>query len=435
MLIADTAHLVVGLLVGGTGLIFLRADPLGRASRVLAICLVAIGLDLVLDTSAASGVSRGWLIVGGIGSAMLEVVGIIAGVEWGRRIAETATGWSRKTANALFRAAQILMLVYGGLILGYFAISPDLAATDPDGLVKVRPLEFAIFAPIIGTAMGLTTLAITILLFVRVDPTEKIRLRSLMLAGPFLLAGLIVNERWEPLTMAIGFLIFLAGAVRYLIMQGQRGQFMSQFLSPEVAGLVRIDGMDSVLKRERRVLSVVACDLRGFTAYARARDSHAVVSLLERYYAAVGEIAATHGGSIKDHAGDGVLILVGAPVAMDDHAERALRLSRDLVEQLRPLLAELAPELGLGVGVATGTLTVGAIHGAGRLEYVAVGNAVNLASRLCDRALDGEVLSDQRTLQGLGEAAGLRGQARDPQPLKGFPEPIPVAAVVRAAAC
>lgn len=96
------------------------------------------------------------------------------------------------------------------------------------------------------------------------------------------------------------------------------------------------------------------------------------------------------------------------------------------------MLAQAAPGVGLGIGVATGTTTVGAIRGAGRLEYVAVGNAVNLAARLCMRAEDGEILTDRRTSEELRGEAAVRISQRAPEGLKGFPEPIPVCALAPA---
>src|SRR5690606_4730728 len=123
-------------------------------------------------------------------------------------------------------------------------------------------------------------------------------------------------------------------------------------------------------------------------------DSSAVVNLLERYYDVVGKIAFEHGGTIKDHAGDGVVILVGAPVAHADHAGRAARCALDLVAAVRSLLDEVGADLGIGAGVASGGVTVGGTQASGGLEYVAVGAAVNLGAPLCAQAADGEPLAD-----------------------------------------
>ena len=168
-------------------------------------------------------------------------------------------------------------------------------------------------------------------------------------------------------------------------------------------------------------LTVVACDLRGFTAYADAVPSQAVIDLLGDYYAAVGAAVAEVDGTIKDYAGDGVLVLVGAPLAQPDHAARGMRLAARIHEVTRPVLerwATRAHPLGIGVGVASGTVTVGAIGSSARTEYTAVGTPVNLAARLCSAAGHGETLVDVATAEATGtggptkalEVKGLAGQ-------------------------
>jgi class 3 adenylate cyclase len=130
--------------------------------------------------------------------------------------------------------------------------------------------------------------------------------------------------------------------------------------------------------------------------------------------------------TVKDHAGDGLLVLFGAPVAQPDHAARAARLARQLLDQLRPRLREWAPELGLGVGVASGVVSTGAIGGAGRLEYVAVGPAINLAARLCQQAGDGEALIDQTSRQPLPAELGGLFTPRPALAIKGYDGEVPV---------
>lgn len=417
------AFLVVGLFTAGCGLIFGLADRHSRSSRALALCLIVLGLRLQLAPLELSAASRHPVLLAGLARGM-EVFCLLAGIEWARRVAETATRRLRTAINWLFRSAQILMLIYGGLALGYLWLAPTDATTGLTGLIRVRPLEWAIFAPLLGSAALVAAIAIFMLLITRTDPAESIRLRALLLAAPFFYASLMVRPSLVPVLIALALLIVLAGSLRYLNVLSRRGQFMSQFLAPEVAGMVRLKGLERVLRHERRVLSAVFCDLRGFTAYTQERRSEEVMNLLERYYAAVGAAAAAEGGTVKDHAGDGVLILLGAPVAQDDHAERATRLGIALIEQLRPLLRQLAPEIGLGVGIASGAVTVGAIHGAGRLEYVAVGPAINLAARLCQRAGDGELLIDQASRQSLDTELAARFAARPPEAIKGYEETV-----------
>ena len=153
-----------------------------------------------------------------------------------------------------------------------------------------------------------------------------------------------------------------------------------------------------------------------------------MIDILREYYDAVGSAAAACGGTIKDQAGDGVLILVGAPIAFADHAQRALELARQIRNVGVALTARWSNDemqLGVGVGVASGYVTVGVIGGASRLEYTAVGSPVNLASRLCSEATHAEVLVDGRTTELLGTGAqGGDLRAGLALQLKGFSLPM-----------
>jgi len=422
------AFWVVGLFTAGCGSIFGLADARSRSSRALAFCLIVLGLRLLLAPLELDAESQHPMLLTGLCRIMESLV-ILAGMEWIRRVAETATQKLRGGINGLLRAAQILVLIYAGLALGYLWLAPEQATSGLPGLIRVRPLEWAIFVPILGTASLLAAIAIFMLLITRTDPAESIRLRAHLLAAPFLYAGLLVRPGLVPLPVTLGLLIMLAGSVRYQLVLGRRGLSMSQFIAPELTGVLRQKGMDKLLKRERRMLSAVYCDLRGFTAYTQERSTEDVVALLERYYAAVGAAAAEYGGTVKDHAGDGVLVLLGAPQAHKDHAQRAVRLAQALIERVRPQLREVAPGVGLGVGVASGVVTVGAIRGAGRLEYVAVGPAINLAARLCQRADDGELLIGLATRQPLPEDLAHRFESRPPESIKGYDEAVPLFAL------
>jgi adenylate cyclase len=208
--------------------------------------------------------------------------------------------------------------------------------------------------------------------------------------------------------LGITLVIGVYGQFRYFVAQGERGAFLSRFLSAQVAETVRIDGLASVMQPGEREVTVIACDLRGFTAYAEAVPSQAVIDLLGEYYDAVGLAVAEIGGTVKDYAGDGVLMLIGAPLPRPDHAAAGLRLAVLLHATIRPVLAHWSTgphPLGVGIGVASGTVTAGAVGSSSRMEYTAVGTAVNVAARLCAAAADGETLVDQATV----ELAGVDG--------------------------
>jgi class 3 adenylate cyclase len=259
------------------------------------------------------------------------------------------------------------------------------------------------------------------------DRPELVRLIGVGGAVPFLIAGFVLRLDWAAVSLLVGEMIFLIGAVQYHVLQGQRGQFMSRFLSSQVAELVRERGLEGAMEQNYLEITVVVSDLRGFTAYAQAHPSSRVIQVLRDYYDAVGQVVADYGATIKDYAGDGILILVGAPLPMANHGAVALSIARRVREVCREVTARWSADrgrrLGIGVGVASGFVTVGVIGSASRLEYTAVGPAVNLASRLCEEAGDGEILLDARTHELAGE---LRLEALGPRTVKGFREPVAV---------
>jgi class 3 adenylate cyclase len=324
--------------------------------------------------------------------------------------------------------AQGSGVVYG--VLG--ALLPDLRErvwAGPHGAFNFGEPAHWIFAAPFDLAMALGTARIVQLLRAGIDPAELVRLMALAAATPLLYAALVLAPPWPPLAMACGEVIVLAGAIRYHVMQGQRGQFLARFLSPPVVGLVQQHGFARALRRTRREISVVACDLRGFTAFAETAPPEEVIQLLEEYYDVVGRVVTDRGASIKDFAGDGILALVGAPIAVPDHAPRAVAMAVEIRDRASALLARwkrIGHDLGVGVGVATGFVTVGVIGGTERLEYAAVGPPVNLAARLATHATAGQVLAEPRVVAAADDGAAVTFVPRETVELKGVARPVTV---------
>src|SRR6185503_14038209 len=261
----------------------------------------------------------------------------------------------------------------------------------------------------------------------RPDRAEAVRLLAFAIGAPFMASGVVLPPTIAPVATSIGLLIFLVGSVQYHVVQGRRAQFLSRFLSPQVAELVGRRGLKSATEEKTLELSVVCCDLRGFTAFTQATSSQRVIRILREFYDAVGAATAACGGTIKDQAGDGVLILVGAPIEFDDHAARAVDLARRIRADGMAVTARWSDadlRLGIGVGVASGFVTVGVIGAASRLEYTAVGPAVNLAARLCSESAHGEVRVAERTGALVDEAVRRDLRPSEPLRLKGFEEPV-----------
>jgi class 3 adenylate cyclase len=197
-----------------------------------------------------------------------------------------------------------------------------------------------------------------------------------------------------------------------------------------VAELVDRSGDDRVLDGRRVEVVVVFCDLRGFTGFAARADTGMVIRVLRDYYDVLERVVNAHEATLINFFGDGAMVLLNAPVSVPDPALRAIGMVRDMQKAVQILLTawrSLDGGLGFGIGLAMGPATVGRIGSEGRLDYTAAGNVVNLASRLCASAEDGQILVDRVAAEAIGTEAPLFPlDARD---LKGFDQPVPVFAV------
>lgn len=175
---------------------------------------------------------------------------------------------------------------------------------------------------------------------------------------------------------------------------------LRRFLSPQVADAMLSQDSDEVTRPHRRRIAVFFCDLRGFTAFTNNAEPEEVIAVLDEYYRAIGGLLQRYDATVGDYAGDGVMAYFGDPVPREDAALAAVEMTRELVTELSPLVAEWQRrgfDLGFGVGVAFGYATLGVIGFDGRYDYKPVGGVVNLAARLCSRAEPGQALLDHAT--------------------------------------
>jgi class 3 adenylate cyclase len=432
-LIDTTPHIITSLLAMGMALAFIFADRSSPTSRALALFLASVGVSIGVGSQIAyprhlAGVITWWDGV----FAIPETLAFFFAYEWILRVRRTvpAAGLRTDGPDNLLRIAQALTVFYLLAAFAYPQLRAEkfLGAGFREAFMAAEP-ELWLFALPLTISLALAMFSGLLMLKRRPDRAEATRLIAFSVAAPFMASGVVLPNDVAPVSTAIGLLIFLVGAVQYHVVQGRRAQFMSRFLSPQVAEMVGRRGLKSATDEQTVELSVVCCDLRGFTAFTAATSSRKVIAILREYYDAAGAAAAECGGTIKDQAGDGVLILVGAPIPYPDHAQRALALARGIRERGMGITTRWSDQdqhLGVGVGVASGFVTVGVIGGASRLEYTAVGPAVNLASRLCGEAAHGEILIDGRTLELLGEE--VRSHHRllpgEVLRLKGFQQPV-----------
>jgi adenylate cyclase len=172
---------------------------------------------------------------------------------------------------------------------------------------------------------------------------------------------------------------------------------LRRLLSPQIADLVISGGDESVLESHRRAVTVVFCDLRGFTAFAETAEPEEVMAVLAAYHGVLGPLIHKYEGTLERFAGDGLNVLFNDPLPCADPSARAVRMAvemREAVANLALKWRKLGYELGFGMGIAHGYATLGRIGFEGRHDYSAIGTVVNLAARLCGEARNGQILVD-----------------------------------------
>ncbi len=183
------------------------------------------------------------------------------------------------------------------------------------------------------------------------------------------------------------------------VAENERLSKLKRFFSPQLAELIVSGGSEDPLRSRRREIVVVFLDLRGFTAFSETFEPEEVMRTLGTYHAAMGRLVMEHEATLERFTGDGMMIFLGDPVPVENAAEKGVRLALAMREAALELSAgwkKRGVDLGLGIGIAQGFATVGAIGFEGRIDYGAIGTVTNLASRLCQQAKAGEIILSQR---------------------------------------
>ena len=209
--------------------------------------------------------------------------------------------------------------------------------------------------------------------------------------------------------------------------RSERISRLKRFLAPQVAELVEGTGEEALLDSHRADVVVIFCDLRGFTAFAGNAEADEVMGLLQEYYEALGAIITRYEATLTCFMADGLMLLLNAPVPRPEPTLLGVRMVLEMQAAVQDLIVRWRARgyaIGFGVGLAKGSATVGRIGYEGRLDYTAIGTVVNLASRLCASAEDGQFLIDPEAAAEIRPsmplvAVGMRA-------LRGFAEAIPV---------
>ncbi len=201
---------------------------------------------------------------------------------------------------------------------------------------------------------------------------------------------------------------------------------LRQFFSAPVADAIVSAGEASLLAPHRREVCCVFIDLRGFTAFTDSAEPEEVMAVISEFNATMGPLVAAHEGTVPHFTGDGMLIFFNDPIEIPDPCPRAARMALAMQARFVPLSErwrKLGHDLRLGIGIARGYATLGAMGYEGRWDYTAIGSVVNLAARLCGEAAGGRILVDRRARAGLDDGFAL--EPIEPLALKGYEKPVP----------
>jgi len=206
--------------------------------------------------------------------------------------------------------------------------------------------------------------------------------------------------------------------------QSQQRSALERFLSPGVAQKIAAEAADIQLRGETQALTVMFADIRGFTSMAEKMTPEETVEILNEFFNAMSDRIFAHEGTLDKFLGDGLMCLFGAPLSKGTDAINAVRTAVEMQQTLQMLNKDFEKPLHMGIGINTGRAVVGYMGATRRMDYTAIGDVVNVASRLCAAATPNQVLVAAATQAEFGSELPTRKLA--PVKVKGKAEPIEV---------
>lgn len=243
-------------------------------------------------------------------------------------------------------------------------------------------------------------------------------------------------SQWSALQIGMGLeatILSLALADRINTERRERERLgrLKNFFAPQVADAILTSG-EALLAPKRREVTVLFTDLRGFTSLAAQSEPEEVIQVLREYHEAIVGATDEFHGNLEHFAGDGVMIFFNAPVELSDHVAQATHMAlalRKQFEALREQWTRRGHDLGVGIGLACGYATVGAVGARGQMAYSCIGSVTNLAARLCAQATHGQILVPR---QFVGRIDGwVEYESLGEREIKGMLKPVSVCSIVR----
>jgi adenylate cyclase len=200
---------------------------------------------------------------------------------------------------------------------------------------------------------------------------------------------------------------------------------LKRFLPPQIAKLVVSAGHERMLESHRRQVTVLFCDLRGFTAFSEISEPEEVMVVLREYHTVLGCLVDKFEGTVERFTGDGLLVIFNDPLPCSDPSIRAVQMAVEMRDEVTKLLVKWSRsghDIGFGIGIAHGYATLGTIGYEGQFQYSVTGKVANLASRLCDEAENGQILIDINVFNTVETRADA--EFTEELILKGFSRPV-----------
>lgn len=217
-------------------------------------------------------------------------------------------------------------------------------------------------------------------------------------------------------------------AYKHIANQAVQRSALERFLAPQVVEMIAADPENIKLGGANQKVSILFADIRDFTTISEDLPPDKVLEVLNEFFSRVTDVIFDHGGTLDKYIGDCVMALFGAPISKGNDAANAVRAAIDIQRLMgelnRDCKARKWPELTVGIGINTGMATAGNIGSLRRLDYTAVGDAVNIAARLMTEAFAGQILISETTARELD--SGFKLGEPDAVMLKGKSEPVPV---------
>ena len=349
-------------------------------------------------------------------------------------------------------AHSVLIYLYCFAGLMFALIFLDLEAKSPDAYLWTRRMLYAMGACFVVSALlgGYRAQVISSILWVCVFAVTAFTLAMLSLqrrnaaailylngsvaglVGSSLTAltvlGILNYSFWTFKAVDFGMLLdasLLSLALSARISQGRRLERLRRFFSPAVADQLLSATNDELYRPHHRNIVVLFLDLRGYTAFTQKHGADEVMRILGEFHAAMGELIHLYEATLERFAGDGMMIFLNDPVEIPEAALRGAKMALDMQARfagLNKLWQERSYSLSMGIGIAEGMATIGAIGFEGRRDYAAIGNVTNLAARLCSEASAGQILISSVVAANIEKS--LPVSTFGSLALKGFPEPV-----------